>query len=201
MLVLFSCNKAKDKTVSKKDSIRAEIDKAVKEFTYNSVYPVLTKGIIDRTTDNELLMRVYGNIETKLPEGKNKHEAIQRLTKGQQAIFALWDLQAYIHRGGFNDYYANTDDSSYAAMLPDALQRVGAVQLATVMKKANKVYQENKERITRYQDGTLKGFEKSYKKNPLNPLDKKFQELYETENLQQLQIAYIRKHKEEFVDG
>lgn len=50
-------------------------------------------------------------------------------------------------------------------------------------------------KITKHQDGTIEGFSKSYDENPLNDFDTEFYELYQTENLQQIQVDYIRKIK------
>ena len=61
-------------------------------------------------------------------------------------------------------------------------------------------FKKEYEKITKHQDGTLEGFSKSYENNPLNDQDDKFYALYKDENLQQIQIEYIRKHKKDFVD-
>ena len=54
------------------------------------------------------------------------------------------------------------------------------------------------ERITKHQDGTLDGFSKSYEDNPLNNFDTEFYALYKTENLQQLQVDFVRRRKSQF---
>jgi hypothetical protein len=46
-----------------------------------------------------------------------------------------------------------------------------------------------------------KGFSKSYKDNPLNKFDDAFYALYDQENLQQLQVDFVRKNKQFFIDN
>jgi hypothetical protein len=46
----------------------------------------------------------------------------------------------------------------------------------------------------------VEGFSKSYDDNPLNKFDDEFYDLYKSEDLEQLQVDFIRKHKLEFID-
>lgn len=66
--------------------------------------------------------------------------------------------------------------------------------------RANKTFQRENPKNTQHQDGTI-GFSKSYDDNPLNKFDDEFYKVYDSENLQQLQIDFIRKHKTEFIDN
>ena len=83
--------------------------------------------------------------------------------------------------------------------LPEALRLVGANKFADLTEKANKTFEKENEKITKHQDGTIEGFSKSYDDNPLNDFDTEFYDLYQTENLQQIQVDYIRKNKREFI--
>ena len=83
---------------------------------------------------------------------------------------------------------------------PDALLLVGANKWADLVKKANHVFESEKKKIKNHQDGTLEGFSKSYEDNPLNDLDTEFYDLYKIEDLHKLQVDFIRKNKQDFVD-
>lgn len=69
------------------------------------------------------------------------------------------------------------------------------------MERANETYEREREQITRHQDGTIKGFSKSYDNNPLNAYDDEFYALAEAEDLHSLQVRYIRLHTPEFADA
>lgn len=85
--------------------------------------------------------------------------------------------------------------------MPDALKLVEANKYSELTKRANETFEKENPKITQHQDGTIEGFSKSYEDNPLNKFDDEFYKLYETENLQQLQVDFIRKHKTEFIDN
>ncbi len=68
------------------------------------------------------------------------------------------------------------------------------------MLRTNNIYGTNKKSIKRLQDGTLEGFNESYKDNPLNKLDHEFYELSKTEDLNQLQISFIKNNIDQFID-
>ena len=59
---------------------------------------------------------------------------------------------------------------------------------------------QRRKKIKNHQDGTLEGFSKSYQDNPLNDLDTEFYDLYKIEDLHKLQVDFIRKNKQDFVD-
>lgn len=61
------------------------------------------------------------------------------------------------------------------------------------------IYNEIKEDLEKYNDGTTESFSESYDENPLNDLDEKFYKLYADEPLSQIKIRYIRDNIKEFV--
>jgi hypothetical protein len=159
----------------------------------------LTVQIIDTTSDDELLQVVFDNLSEKLPKDYNmEYQTVLTWTKPQQAIYTIWWLEAEVNNGGYNQFYANSSGQFYK-LLPDALKLVGAMKFADLTERANKTYESENKKITEHQDGTVEGFSKSYDNNPLNKFDDEFYDLYKTENLQQLQVDFIRKHKLEFI--
>ena len=110
----------------------------------------------------------------------------------------IWLLEAEVNNGGFNQFYANSSGEFYK-FVPDALKLVGAVKFADLAQRANDTYDKEYKKITKHQDGSLEGFSKSYEDNPLEKYDDEFYDL-DDESLPDLQIAYIRKHKADFID-
>jgi len=77
---------------------------------------------------------------------------------------------------------------------------MGADKYASLALRANFEYAKDKEKITKYQDGSSEGFSKSYENNPLNAFDDEFYKLDSADNLVKLQAAFIRINKNSFAD-
>ncbi|MCM0665840.1 DMP19 family protein [Flavobacterium tyrosinilyticum] len=162
--------------------------------------PNFTEETINGTKDTELLEKVWNNISSKLSTDYEKeYESVLKLSKSEQAIYIIWNLEGEINNGGFNQYYFNSS-GQFADLVPDALKLIHANKFADLVVKANNIYKKEYKNITKHQDGTLEGFSKSYDDNPLNKLDDEFYDLYKTEKLENLLIEYIRQNKSEFVD-
>jgi len=155
----------------------------------------LTAEIIDATPDSELLFIINDNLSDKASKGNYAKEVEIMLswTKSQQAIYVIWCLEAEVNNGGFNQFYFNSN-GKYHKLLPDLLRLVGAVKFANLIERVNLVYEKENNIITKEWEGTFKG------ENPLNKFDDEFQTLYDEESLFQLQIDYIRQHKQDFID-
>ena len=185
---------------SEQDILNEQISKSVNDFKNRPIYKVLTEEIIDKTPDDELLQVIFDNICEKLQEGQDtEYQTLLTISKSQQAIYAIWWLEAEVNNGGFNQYYANSS-VEYAIMTPEALMLIEANKFSDLVSKSNFIYQSENEKITHHQDGTVEGFSKSYNDNPLNHFDDEFFELYKTEKLNKLQIEFIRKNKFDFID-
>lgn len=164
------------------------------------IYNRLTEEMIDTTTDLELLYLVFDDLSRTLPTNyKKEYKTVLSWNKSQQAIYMIWLLEAEVNNGGYNQFYFNPSGQFYTH-LPDALKLVGATKFAELTQQANTVFEKEHKTITQYQDGTIEGFSKSYENNPLNDFDSLFYELYEKEDLLQLQVDYIHNHKDDFIE-
>ncbi|MFT7012049.1 MAG: hypothetical protein ACJAX0_001179 [Flavobacteriales bacterium] len=197
----FGCKSdKKNSSVSETDKEMQDlIDKSFEEFNNRKIYKTLTDEIIDSTEDDKLLQTIFDNIETNFDEGEQYTlDKISKLTKGQQAIFSIWMLQAEVNNGGFNQFYYNSS-GQYSEMARSGLKIIGTIKFAELVEKANNTYSEIKDELDSKDDGTIERFSESYEDNPLNDFDDKFYELEESENLDSLQIVFIRENKEEFI--
>ncbi|MGB0869634.1 MAG: DMP19 family protein [Flavobacteriales bacterium] len=197
----FGCKSDKNTDLkSEKDKERQYlIDKSFKEFNNRKIYDTLTSEIIDSLEDDKLLQTIFENIETNFEDGEQyTKEKISKLTKGQQAIFSIWMLQTEVNNGGFNQFYYNSS-GQFSEMAKDGLEYVGAEKFSQLVDKANKAYSVIKDELESKNDGTIESFSKSYEDNPLNDFDDKFYKLEESENLDSLQIVFIKENKEEFI--
>lgn len=165
-----------------------------------SIQTPLTEQIIDTTSDDMLLEVVYDNLFRKLSAAYDKeYEIVLSWNKSRQAIYMISRLEAEVNNGGYNQFYFNSS-GQFAAALPEALKLVGATKFADLTERANSTFEKEKSKITEDQDGTVEGFSKSYENNPLNKFDEEFYKLNDVENLQKIQVDYIRKNKKEFTD-
>lgn len=192
---LFGCTDSKSKSPSNK-----EFENSMDKFKNRPIHIKLTEEIIDSTKDEDLLQLIFDNLSENLPDNYDKEfEFVTSWNKSRQAIYVIWLLETEVNNGGFNQFYFNSS-GEFAELIPDALKLVGANNFADLMNRANSTYKSEYDKITEDQDGTLDGFSKSYKNNPLNKYDDEFYELYENENLNDLQIKYIRSHKYDFTN-
>ncbi len=201
-LPLLSCSEKRKKSTETLaiDTLNAQMIESVEDFKKRTIHRNLTAEIIDTAPDSTLLQTVFDHLSTKLPEDYRKeYQTVTSWSKPQQAIYIIWALEAEINNGGFNQFYFNPS-RRFADFTPDALTLVGATKFADLAARANEIYKIDKEKITSYQDGSLEGFAKSYDDNPLAKLDEEFYDLQKKENLQKVQVAYIRGHKEYFID-
>lgn len=174
------------------------IEKSIEEFNNRKIYKKLTAPILVGVKDDELEQTIIDNIYEIVGDNyENEFENVSKLTKGQQAVFSTWWLEAEVNNGGFNQFYFNST-GKYAAMAEKGFKTIGALKLSELTSLANKIFNENKERIEGFDDGTLEGFSESYNENPLNDLAPQFYELYDLENISELRIKYIRENTSEF---
>ncbi len=201
ILNLFGCSgqtKKNESGLSKE--MKEQIANSVEAFKNRPIYKEVTEQIIDTTSDDNLLQVVFDNLSEKQPADYEKeYETVMSWNKSRQAIYMIWALEAEVNNGGYNQFYFNSSGQFYK-YLPDALKLVGANKFADLTNRANDTFEEENPKITQHQDGTIEGFSKSYDDNPLNKYDDEFYDLYKTENLQQIQVDFIRKYKTEFID-
>ena len=182
------------------DTLKDDLAKMFHKFNNRPIYKKLTTEIIDSTPDDELIQTIFDNIIDKFSwDYSIEYRTILALSKPRQAIYMIWVLEAEVNNGGFNQYYFNPS-KQYAEFTPDALQLIGAIKWVDLMKRANHIFELENKKIKNHQDGTLEGFSKSYEDNPLNDLDTEFYDLYKIEDLHKLQVDFIRKNKQDFVD-
>lgn len=196
----FGCksDKKTDSQAEMDQKMQEIIDKSFDEYNNRKIYETLNSEIIEQTPDDQLVQTIYDNIETNFEEGEQyTMDKITKLTKGQQAIFSVWWVEAEVNNGGFNQFFFNSS-GQLGPMAEDGFELLNATKFGDLMRRANSIFAENKERLEEYDDGTMESFSESYKDNLLNALDDEFYELYKSEPLNELQIDYIRNHLSEF---
>lgn len=200
ILIAFFSRLARQFKNKKRATLNTKPYKSLDDFDKRPIYKTLTIAIIDNTKDEDLLQVVFDNLCAKMTKDmSDEYDTVLSFNKSRQAIYIIWGLVAEVENGGFNQYYFNST-RRFAPYNTDALKLVGAYQFEKLADRANHIFVEQHAQITKNQDGTLEGFSKSYENNPLNELDNEFYALQEKENLEKLEIQYIRKNKTDFAD-
>ena len=196
LLKLFGCSGQEKKATNPTTD---ELLKSVENFQNRPIYKTLTPEIISKIKDEELEQAIFDNISTNMEGDKREErEIVKTLTPGQRAIYVAWIVEAEVNNGGFNQFYFNSS-GQLADMSEEAFKTIGATKFADLVRQANLIYDEIKEDLEKYNDGTTESFSKSYEENPLNDLDDKFYKLYADEPLSPIKIKYIRENVKEFV--
>jgi hypothetical protein len=201
----FGCKGQSTKTKITTTNIdHKQLENSIEAFKNKPIFTELTLQILDSVHDDNLEQTIIDNIFSKqdsIGSNDKNYSIIKSLSKGRQAVFANWGLEAEVNNGGFNQYFYNFSTSGqYTEEATDGFVLIGANKHANLTQRALDLYMKNIKYFEKYKDGTLKSFSKSYDNNPLDKLDKEFYALDSVEHISKLRIDYIRKHKNEFID-
>lgn len=136
---------------------------------------------LKNSTDQELVELIYDKA-TELYFG-TFGENLEKADKAMTEFLAIWTLDSEVKNGGFDQFFLN-NGPEYGQTVLAGLKRIGANDFGSVTEKAIEVFKNQGD-----------GFEN--KRNPdFNELDDEF---YDLEELEKLQVEYIRKNYEKFV--
>jgi antitoxin component YwqK of YwqJK toxin-antitoxin module len=128
---------------------------------------------------------------------KDKEHEIERgksLSYGQKALYYWWYLDAQVTNGGFVQFYYN-GYGPYIPTIIKGLEHIGDTEMATLVKKADKIYQKNKKLMDKAQESDLFGSNLYDRLDEMSLLDDKYYEM--NEKTMSLIESYIRKNPSE----
>lgn len=161
---------------------KAEITE-IKPIFIQPVSIELAEDTIDTIKDDELLRLTLENLIEKAPtDSADEFKALQTFSEPQQAVYAIWRFETELSNGGFNHYYSILNEP-FTDLLSGFLRLIGANQFADLHARANQIH-KNKP---------------SDMQHALEKLDDEFFDIYKEENIQQLQIDFIRANKLSFL--
>ncbi len=166
---------------STEGGLAAEVLQSAREHKARVVYNNLTPEIMDSTPDNKLSQVIQDYVRAKMNWTlSNEVEVLARQPEVIRNIYLVSQVQAEVNQGGFIQLFKGS-----AARLADsaiaAFHAIKAPQTASVLKKALEI---NKEKGTEEQ---------------IQAQDEAFFNLFDKENLNKLQVQYIKKHKKLFL--
>lgn len=114
-------------------------------------------------------------------------------------IMCAVELHAEVTNGGFNQYYYNSHGER-AERAESTFTKLGASQIADVIKRSNEQYAACRDELHSIWDGTKKGFADSYKKKNFDVFDSEYYaSMKDEKQLYTLIGTYIKQHPQEFL--
>lgn len=157
-----------------------------------------TSSKYDGLNGDDLVHTVFQSIAEEIwIDKKVDYDYFTKLPIPKKVIYKTYLLEMEVNNGGFNQFYHNRG-IAIADDIPFYLVIIGAIKYSKIVSKANELYKNEYESISREMNGTLEGFSKSYENNPLNELDKEFSQNLTNENILELQAKYITENIEVF---
>ena len=109
------------------------------------------------------------------------------------------ELHAEVINGGFNQYYYNSDGER-AVRAENTFVKLGAMQVADVVRRANKQYAVNRDKLHSIWNGTMEGFSYGYKEKLFDIFDDEYYALMKNDKqLYTLIGTYIKQHPQYFM--
>ena len=101
--------------------------------------------------------------------------------------------------GGFNQYFYNSDGER-AERAENTFVKLGAMQVADVVRRAIKQYAANRDKLHSIWNGTMEGFSYGYKEKLFDTLDEEYYALMKNDKqLYTLIGTYIKQHPQDFL--
>ena len=148
------------------------------------------ESLLNQTEDNSLLIQLGQHLFNKYYKN-----GFDNLTKPEQIIFMIDQLEMEINNGGFAQYYGNSG-SDYAQDVPFALESIGASYTADLVRKGNSLFPNGlPPKIWPDRQVLLDNIINDIH-DQLDELDNLFYEYKDP--LGKLQREYIHKYKEHF---
>lgn len=159
----------------------------------------LTEEEFDSISDDKLLQIMFDNISQMLAiYDEDEYKSVMCLNKSRQAIYMIWCLESEVNNGGFDQFYQNSSGKFYK-QLPEALRLVGAKNFATLMTSANNILKKVNKEILKQPKRKSERISMTDLDSPFDGIDEEFYNLYEKEDLEQIQINFVRKYKSDFI--
>jgi len=183
---------------------RQEFGRVLNEFERDQErFKKLKREGFPAVEDEKLLQAASAWIFEKVySKGPDKYfEMMATLPKPCQIFYAVGAVDCEVNNGGFNQYYYNLGHEISTVKAEEALDAIGAPQIAEITRKADAVYEQIKDTLSNcMEESTIEEFMDSYDDNPLNEFDDEFAKAYETEDLVNLSIKFIRENIDCFGD-
>jgi hypothetical protein len=183
---------------SSRAALPPDLQKALEAFNNRKKYTAFDLQTLRSIKDDDLEQALLDFIMAKLQARPGQDRAvIAELGPSFQAFYVSWLVEAEVMNGGFNQFFWNSS-SQFAEQTPRALETIGAVQAAQVMRKALVVAASEASRRNEFKKrGSLQAFSESYQHTGLNELDGPFTKL--AGEFSAKRVRCVRDNERDFV--
>lgn len=152
----------------------------------------ITESLIDETEDEELREGILMHIYAK--EDEDFEHLKENLTAGELVVYTLYQMESAVDRGRGNVHkFFDSPSKVYASHLVDSYNAVGCPKLSELMGKIISLILQ--EETGAYNEIDIEEDAPSFQGYTFDYLD-----LVDEEELEAKTVAYIRNHKDLFID-
>ena len=152
----------------------------------------ITESLIDETEDEELREGILMHIYAK--EDEDFEHLKENLTAGELVVYTLYQMESAVDRGRGNVHkFFDSPSKVYASHLVDSYHAVGCPKLSELMGKIISLILQ--EETGAYNEIDIEEDAPSFQGYTFDYLD-----LVDEEELEAKTVAYIRNHKDLFID-
>jgi len=152
----------------------------------------ITESLIDETEDEELREGILMHIYAK--EDEDFEHLKENLTAGELVVYTLYQMESAVERGRGNVHkFFDSPSKVYASHLVDSYHAVGCPKLSELMGKIISLILQ--EETGAYNEIDIEEDAPSFQGYTFDYLD-----LVDEEELEAKTVAYIRNHKDLFID-
>lgn len=173
-----------------------EIFEEVEKFKNRKIYEKLDAKILNEIKDDHLIQTIFDTLSNKVESNfENEYEIVKSFNKHKQMIYSIWVFTTEVDNGGFLQFYENSS-GKFFKMVQNSLKLINAYKHYEVLKKANNYFGSLIYSLLKIWHKINSSFD--FPK--LNKLDNEYYKISKQENLDKLQIAYIRKNIQHFIN-
>lgn len=182
---------------SEDPDLEFDIDSSIEAYKNRRRYTSFDQQTLDAIADHDLETAILDYVGYKIGDDyENEYKTVTNLSKGFQAVYTTFWVEAEVNNGGFNQYFWNSS-GQFAIEAVEGFGAIGAPKHADLMKRAVAIFIKEMPKMKQYYElDTLDSFSESYDKTDLNKLDDEFYEC--DENLSALRTKYIRANSHLF---
>jgi hypothetical protein len=155
--------------------VQTQLDRMLEAHANRKRYHYFDEHVLASISDDALEQALLDYLFARLEDFQQDQDAaFAALSPEFRVFFCTWEVEAEVMNGGLNQYFWNSS-SQNAGRVPRALQEIGDVTAAGMMKEANRIALAEIPEMSKYlKEGTLEAFSESYKHTALIELDEPF---------------------------
>lgn len=174
------------------------LERSIDDFKNRKKYKTINEQVLKNIPNDKLVQAIIDYIHDEIIKEnfQDQYNLVMGLPIGFQHIFGIFQLEAEVNNGGFNQFFYNSS-SQFIDEAHNGCLAIGANNTANVVAKAVDIIMHEMEMQKKTREiGTLEAFMQSYDDTKLGVCDDEFYNY--AEDLQMMCVSYIRNNYEDF---